>query len=132
MINARRLPQTAARSANLPEPFQKTAVRTAAASEHILFEGTTKTQHDVTIRAPDDRRTSKRKTPHAKSSSKRQNANAVRRDPDRRRHAVFATKQMDLMAQIAKPLGCLVEIPFGSALEIKAFMRKGDFQFCEP
>jgi hypothetical protein len=131
MINANRLPQTAAHSTFFAEAFEKATVRTATATEHILIEHSAKTHDHVAADSSDDRGRLECKTPHAQRSSKRHHANTVGCHTRGRGHTIFATKQMNVMTQIAKPLGCSVKIPLGSTLEIEAFMRQRDFHVCE-
>lgn len=126
MIAANSLPKSPLRAADASQSPEKTAVRTAAATQHILTRQPPETDRDITMDPIDRPRSEPDKTPQPESSSKRNDGNTVRNHALRRRHSVFAAEQMDLMSELPQTFGGLEQIPFSSTVTIQALMNEGD------
>ena len=66
-------------------------------------------------------------TQHFRGSTKGNDCDFVGLGSLRRGNAELTAKQMNFMSQIPQPFRCLIEIPFGSTLEVQALMYQGYF-----
>jgi hypothetical protein len=106
--------------------LEKSAVGSATATQDVLAGKPSEADHHVTTRLGDGPGAKPGKAPKTKSSAERDDQDVVGNHMRGRRHTVFATKQVDLVPEIAQAFGCLEQIPLGSAMKIQPFMNQRD------
>jgi hypothetical protein len=101
-------------------------VRAAAAAQHILFHHPAEAHDYIAVCGSHNSLRKKHKTPQPRSSTQRHNRNRMGNRPGWRRDSIFTTEEMHFMPQIPQPFGCLIKVPFGTAIQIEAFMDETD------
>ena len=97
MIETQSLPNSPAGSRRLSQTLEKTAVRSAAATEHVLFDHSPKAHGYVAAGLRNYTWRTGGKTQHFRSATQGNDRNPMELRPLRRRHREFTAKQMDVM-----------------------------------
>ena len=126
MVEANSLPKSPLRAAGASQSPEKTAMCTAAATQHILTRQPPETDRNIAVDPIDRPRSEPDKTPQPKSSSKRNHGDTVRNHALWRLHSVFAAEQMDLVPELLQTFGGLKQIPLGSTVTIETLMNERD------
>jgi hypothetical protein len=112
----------------LPHALKETAMRAATDAKDMLMRETAKADDNVVLGTLDGSMAEPGKGPQPHSSAKRNDWNTVCNGILRRRHCIFAAKQMDVVTEVAQTFCCSEQIPFGSTIQIESLMNEGDLQ----